>query len=120
MHEHSYGKAAELARRLLTLNRQDNGSWDRLVQAQFGLRDYDDIKRTLDEWRRTVSKPSPKLDEYAGDLALTEYNPTGAVEAWTKVLECRTQNTSRPRKSCTSAEESKTLDRGRRGLDHLH
>lgn len=86
MREHSYGRAAELARHLLTLNKQDNGSWDRLIQAQFGLRDYDGIKRTLEEWRRTASKSSSKLDEYTGDLALTQSDPVAAVEAWTKAL----------------------------------
>src|SRR5438477_10673927 len=63
LRERSYGKAAELARRILKLNPQDNGSWDRLVQAQFGLSDSAGVKQTLDGWRSTVSKPSAKLDE---------------------------------------------------------
>ena len=70
LREQSYGKAAELSRRLVKLNPQDNGSWDRLVQAQFGLRDIAGAKQTLEEWRRTVTKPSPKLEEYTGDLAV--------------------------------------------------
>ena len=81
LHEHSYGKAAELAERLLKLNRLDNGSWDRLVQAQFGLRDLAGVQQTLEEWRRTVSKSSPKLDEYTGDLAFEQHAPAGAVQA---------------------------------------
>ena len=35
------------AQHLLTLNPQDNGSWDRLVQAQFGLRDHAAVKKSL-------------------------------------------------------------------------
>src|ERR1700730_4367291 len=52
LREHSYGRAAELARRMLKLNPRDNGSWDRLVQAQFGLRDPTGVKQALDERRR--------------------------------------------------------------------
>jgi tetratricopeptide (TPR) repeat protein len=90
---HSYGRAAELAQQLLKRNRQDNGSWDRLVQAKFGLRDRAGVKQTLEEWRRTVSKSSPKLDEYAGDLAFEEHDPAGAIQAWTKVLGVEPKNT---------------------------
>jgi len=93
LREHSYGKAADLARRVLKLNPQDNGTWDRLVQAQFGLRDLEGVKRALDEWRQAVSKPSAKLEEYSGDLAFQQQNPTGAVQAWTKVLAVEPKNT---------------------------
>ena len=93
LREHSYGKAAELAQSLVKLNRQDNGSWDRLVQAKFGLRDRAGVKQTLEEWRRTVSKASPKLDEYTGDLAFEEHDPAGAIQAWTKVLGVEPKNT---------------------------
>jgi tetratricopeptide (TPR) repeat protein len=86
LHERSYDKAAELARRLLKLNTQDNGSWDRLVQAQFGLRDLAGVKQALEEWRHTVSKPSSNLDEYTGDLAFEQHDLPGAVESWKKVL----------------------------------
>jgi tetratricopeptide (TPR) repeat protein len=93
LREHAYGNAAELAQRLLKLNRKDNGSWDRLVQAQFGLRDLAGVKQTLEEWRRTVSKASIKLDEYTGDLAFEEHDPVGAIQAWTKVLGVEPRNT---------------------------
>ena len=49
--EHSYGKASELARRLVKLDPQDNGSWDRLVQSLFGSRDFAATKQALEEWR---------------------------------------------------------------------
>src|SRR6476660_1305892 len=84
--DQSYNKAADLAQHLLTLNPQDNGSWDRLVQAQFGLRDHAAVKKSLEQLRNTVKKSSPKLDEYAGDLAFEERDLDGAIQAWTKVL----------------------------------
>jgi tetratricopeptide (TPR) repeat protein len=93
LHEQAYEKAAELARRHLKLRPQDNGSWDRLVQAQFGLRDRAGVKQTLEEWRRTVSKSSSKLDEYTGDLAFEQTDPAGAVQAWAKVLGVEPKNT---------------------------
>lgn len=93
LRDHSYGKAAELARRILKLNPQDNGSWDRFLQAQFGLRDLAGVNEALEEWRRTVSQPSPKLDEYTGDLALDQHDPAGAVQAWMKALSAEPKNT---------------------------
>src|SRR5205809_427648 len=67
LREHSYDKALGLARELVKLNPQDNGAWDRLVQAQFGLQDYGAVKQTLQVWQHTAKKASPKLDEYIGD-----------------------------------------------------
>jgi tetratricopeptide (TPR) repeat protein len=93
LREHSYGRAAELARRILKLNPQDNGSWDRLVRAEFGLRDLAGVNQALDDWRRTVRKPSPNLAEYTGDLALEQHDTAGAVQAWTKVLGTEPKNT---------------------------
>ncbi|MDP9005241.1 MAG: hypothetical protein M3N12_10695, partial [Verrucomicrobiota bacterium] len=86
LNAHSYAKAAEVARRILKLNPQDNGTWDRLVQAEFGLRDPDAIKQALEDWRRGVTNPSTNLDEYTGDLALEQHDPAGAVQAWKKVI----------------------------------
>jgi tetratricopeptide (TPR) repeat protein len=93
LRQHSYDKAAQLARRLLKLNPQDNGSWDRLAQAQFGLGDPAGIKEALEEWRRTVSKPTANLDEYTGDLAVEQHDPAGAVQAWTRLLGTDPKNT---------------------------
>lgn len=93
LREHSYGKAAELARHIVKLDPQDNGSWDRLVQAQFALRDPGGVKQALEEWRRMVSKPSSNLDGYTGDLAFEQHDPAGAVRAWRKVLGAESKNT---------------------------
>jgi tetratricopeptide (TPR) repeat protein len=86
LHEHAYEKAAELARRHLKLKPQDNGTWDRLVQAQFGLRDFAGAKQSLDEWRRAVPKPSLSLEEYAGDLAALQKEFPSAIQSWARVM----------------------------------
>jgi tetratricopeptide (TPR) repeat protein len=83
--EQAYERAADLARRHLKLKPQDNGTWDRLARAQFGMRDLAGVKQTLEEWRRTVPKPSLNLDEYTGDLAAADNNDAVAIEAWKKV-----------------------------------
>lgn len=93
LREHSYEKAMDLAQQLLKLNQQDNGSWDRLVQAQFALHDRGAVKRTLQEWRNSVTKPSSKLDEYTGDLAFEEQAADTAIQAWTKALGVEPKNT---------------------------
>jgi tetratricopeptide (TPR) repeat protein len=93
LHQKSYDKAAELARRLVKLTPEDEGSWDRLVQAQFGLRDLTGVKQTLEEWRQAVKNPSPKLEEYTGDLAVDVNEPALAVQAWTKLLGVDPKNT---------------------------
>src|SRR4051812_37589967 len=83
--EQAYERAADLARRHLKLRPRDNGTWDRLVRAEFGLRDLPGVKRTLDEWRQAVPRPSINLDEYTGDLAAAQNDDAAASEAWKKV-----------------------------------
>src|SRR4051794_15507317 len=83
--EQNYERAAELARRHLKFKPQDNGTWDRLVRAEWGRHDFVAVKQTLDDWRRTVPKPSLNLDEYAGDLAEAQNDAPAAIEAWQKV-----------------------------------
>ncbi len=90
--EQAYERAAELARRHLKLRPHDNGSWDRLVRAQFGMRDLAGVKRTLDDWRRTVPKPSLNLEEYIGDLAAAEKNDAAAIEAWKNITGVEPKN----------------------------
>jgi len=90
--EQAYGRAIELARRHLKLRPQDEGTWDRLIQAQFGGRDFAGVKQSLEEWRRAIKSPSPNLEEYAGDLALEQQDLPGALQAWRKVLAPDTKN----------------------------
>jgi tetratricopeptide (TPR) repeat protein len=92
LQDQAYEKAAELARRHLKLKPQDNGTWDRLVRAQFGMRDFAGVKQTLDEWRRAVPKPSLTLDQYAGDLAAEQKEWPLAVESWAKVVAAEPEN----------------------------
>jgi cytochrome c-type biogenesis protein CcmH/NrfG len=56
--QQDYGRAVELARRHLKLRPHDNGTWDRLIRAQFGLQDLAGVSQTLDDWRNTVPEPS--------------------------------------------------------------
>jgi len=83
--EGAYDRAVDIARRHLKLKPHDNGTWERLVRAQFGLHDLPGAKRSLDEWRRAVPRPSINLEEYAGDLAVAENDDAAAIEAWHKV-----------------------------------
>jgi len=83
---HSYREAELLARRVLQYAPDDNGIWDRLVQAQCGQGDYKGTKETFTAWRSSVRKLSPKLDEYIGDVALAEKNAAAALQAWHRVL----------------------------------
>ena len=83
--EQAYDRAVELARRHLQLRPQDNGTWDRLVRAQFGRQELAAVKQSLDDWRKAVPHPPLKLDEYTGDLALAQKDDAAAIEAWKKV-----------------------------------
>jgi tetratricopeptide (TPR) repeat protein len=82
----SYREAELLARRVLQYAPDDNGIWDRLVQAQCGQADYKGAKETFNAWRSSVGKPSSKLDEYIGDVALAEKNAAAALQAWHRLL----------------------------------
>jgi tetratricopeptide (TPR) repeat protein len=90
--DQNYDRAADVARRHLKLKPQDNGTWDRLVRAQFGLHDLAGVKQSLDEWRRMVPKPSLNLGEYAGDLAAAQNDDASAVEAWKSVASAEPKN----------------------------
>ena len=90
--EQSYGRAVELARLHLKLKPQDNGTWDRLVRAQFGLQDLAGISQTLDDWRNAVPEPSLNLDEYAGDYAAAKKDDAWAVAAWKRVAAADPKN----------------------------
>ena len=82
----SYREAETLARRILHYAPQDNGTWDRLVQAECGQANYKSAKETFAAWRKAVPKPSLKLDEYIGDVALAEKDPSTALQAWHRLL----------------------------------
>lgn len=90
--QQNYAHAAELARRHLKLKPHDNGTWDRLVRAEFGLNDLAAVSQTLDEWRNAVPQPSPKLDEYAGDYAAAKNDDAWAIAAWGKVTDADPKN----------------------------
>ncbi|MDP9099694.1 MAG: tetratricopeptide repeat protein [Verrucomicrobiota bacterium] len=90
--EQNYERAADLARRHLKFKPQDNGTWDRLVRAHFGLHDLAGVKQTLEDWRRSVPKPSRNLDEYAGDLASAQNDDARAIEAWQRVAAADPKN----------------------------
>src|SRR4051812_7177800 len=83
--EQKYERAVELARRHLKLRPQDNGTWDRLVRAQFGLRDPPAVSQSLGDWRNAVPEPTLSLDEYAGDYAAAKKDDAWAIAAWKKV-----------------------------------
>jgi tetratricopeptide (TPR) repeat protein len=92
LRHHSYDKAVPIARHLIELAPQDNNIWKRLVQAQLGLHDLDGVKQTLAEWRKTVRSPTPRLDEYEGDLARESGDLPRARQAWDKVLAAQPKN----------------------------
>jgi tetratricopeptide (TPR) repeat protein len=83
--QQAYESAVELARRHLKLKPQDNGTWDRLLRAQFGLHDLPGVSQSLDDWRNAVPEPSLNLDEYVGDYAAAKGDEAWAVAAWKKV-----------------------------------
>ena len=90
--QQAYEHAVALARRHLKLRPQDNGTWDRLIRAQFGLNDLAAVSQTLDDWRNTVAEPSLKLDEYAGDYAAAKKDDSWAVAAWKQVTAADPKN----------------------------
>jgi tetratricopeptide (TPR) repeat protein len=92
LEDQAYERAADLARRHLKLRPNDNGTWDRLVRACFGLRDFAAVKEALEGWRRSVPRPSSTLDEYSGDLAAAQEDEAGAIDAWQKVVAVEPKN----------------------------
>lgn len=92
LEEQAYERAVELARRHLKLRPHDNGTWDRLVRAQFGLHDLAGVSQSLDDWRNAVPEPSASFDEYVGDYAAAKKDDAWAVAAWKKVTAADPKN----------------------------
>jgi tetratricopeptide (TPR) repeat protein len=90
--EQNYERAVELARRHLKSKPQDNGTWDRLIRAQFGLGDLAGVSQSLDDWRNAVPEPPLNHDEYAGDYAAAKGDDAWAVAAWKKVADADPKN----------------------------
>ena len=90
--DQNYGHAVELARRHLQLRPQDNGTWDRLVRAQFGMNDLDGVSRSLDDWRNAVPEVPPNHGEYVGDYAAAKGDDAWAVAAWKDVVAANPKN----------------------------
>ena len=90
--EQAYERAVELARRHLKLRPRDNGTWDRLVRAQFALQDLAAVSQSLDDWRNAVPQAPLKLDEYAGDYAAAKQDDAWAVAAWKRAAEADPKN----------------------------
>ena len=90
--EQNYQRALELARRHLKLEPKDNGTWDRLVRAEFALHDLPAVSQSLDDWRNTVPEPSLNLDEYAGDYAAAKMDDAWALAAWKRVADADPKN----------------------------
>jgi tetratricopeptide (TPR) repeat protein len=88
----SYPEAEQLALRGLQFDRENNGIWDRLVQAQCKQGHFDAAQKTLAAWAKASSNPPPKLDEYRGVVARREGDVTGALQAWHKVLGAQPRN----------------------------
>jgi tetratricopeptide (TPR) repeat protein len=92
LRHHSYESALPLARRLIEAAPQDNSAWKHLVKAQLGLGDLDGAKQTLAQWRKVVRSPSPRLDEYEGDIAQEEHDTARALQSWAKALNRQPKN----------------------------
>lgn len=89
LRERAYAKALPLAHTVVGFAPRENGSWERLVRAQLGTGDLEGAKQSLEEWRGTVTKRSPKWDEMTGDLAIRQRDSSLALEAWSKALAAR-------------------------------
>jgi tetratricopeptide (TPR) repeat protein len=92
LRERAYERAEQLARRTLEFAPEDNSAWDQLAQAQFGQRDLQAAKETLEAWRDAVPRPSAKVDEYAGDIAQEEQDFSAALQSWRAALLAEPRN----------------------------
>jgi tetratricopeptide (TPR) repeat protein len=92
LEEQNYERAADLARRHLKLKPHDNGTWERLVRAQFGLHDLAGVSQTLDNWRNAVPELPWNHTEYVGDYAAAKGDDAWAVAAWKNVVAADQKN----------------------------
>ena len=87
LRHHSYVTAVPIARQLLQRKPRDERLWKQLVQAQLGLHDLDGAKESLQRWRATIPTPSPRAEEFQGDIYREERNYQAALASWEKVAQ---------------------------------
>jgi tetratricopeptide (TPR) repeat protein len=92
LRQHSYDAALPIARRLVQLNPHDYNAWKRLAQTELRLHDLDGLSRTLEEWRKTVPTPPPRIIEFEGDLANEKHDSERARQNWERALEVEPKN----------------------------
>ncbi len=85
LRQHAYADAAALARQLVHRTPRDERAWKQLVRAQIRLHDLEGAKQSLADWNRAVGSPSPRLNEFEGDIAREEQRFSAALAAWQKV-----------------------------------
>src|SRR3954469_23755737 len=92
LRHHSYATAAPLARQLLQRKPKDERLWRQLIRAQLGLHDLEGAKDTLRKWRAAIPTPSPRANEFEGDIAREERNSQLALDAWNKAVQAQPNN----------------------------
>lgn len=92
LRHHSYAAATPIARQLLQRKPRDERLWKQLLQAELGLHDLDGAKQSLQRWRTTISPPSPRAEEFQGDIDREEHNYQAALTAWDKVAHAQPNN----------------------------
>ncbi|MEY2438921.1 MAG: hypothetical protein QOI34_306 [Verrucomicrobiota bacterium] len=92
LRQHSYVTAVPLARQLLQRAPRQERPRKQLVRAQIGLHDLEAAKQSLLEWRKAIASPSPRWNEYEGDIAREEHDFPTALSAWQKVVDVQPKN----------------------------
>jgi len=82
----SYDSAIRIARAVIDRSPQDDEAWAHLAQAHLARKDWNALKETLEQWRKTVVEPSSRLGELEGDLAFAQSDLQRAASQWHDVL----------------------------------
>ena len=76
----------DLGRRILAKNPKDSEAWPIYCKALLDQSDYSGFNRAVEQWKRNILPPSPKILDLRGDSELKQGDEQSAVKLWSEYL----------------------------------
>jgi tetratricopeptide (TPR) repeat protein len=87
--KHDTPAVAEISRRILKIEPQDQAVWETRVRALLKLGDLEHVKQALDEWEQQAKPSDAAATDLRGDLAWEEKKYDDALRCWSAYLDAK-------------------------------
>jgi tetratricopeptide (TPR) repeat protein len=87
--KHDTPAVAEISRRILQIEPQDQAVRETRVRALLKIGDLEHVKQALDEWEQQAKPPDAATIDLRGDLAFEEKKYDDALRCWSSYLDAK-------------------------------